>query len=213
MTVLNRLKSILDLAKPVIKDAPFADVIKLISRHDVIPFDVNDIAHLALLDRIDQAMKACVARVRLEPIVTNRPNEAGNKIEKPLAEELKRAGLEVRDILNAKGKKQATGYPDLLVCHDGVLAYIECKTYSAKSINSGNRSFYFSPSESFKVTQTAHHLLAAFELEQIEVNGLKGRAPVSFKLTDLSGLTCTLKLEFNASNRALYDPKAVLLDG
>lgn len=213
MTVLNRVKTILGLARPVIKDAPFEGVIKLISGQDIVPLDVNDPAHLALLDKIDQAMKACVARLRLDPIVTNRPNEAGNKIEKPLAEELRNAGLEVMDILNSKGKKQATGYPDLLVCHDGVLAYVECKTYSAENRNSGNRSFYFSPSESFKVTQTAHHLLAAFELEEIKVKGVKGRAPVSFKLTDLSGLTCTLKLEFNASNRALYDPKAVLRDG
>ena len=203
----------LGLARPAIEDAPFGAVIKLISGHDILPLDINDPQQKALVDRVDRAMQACVARVRTEPIVTNRPNEAGNKIEKPLAEELERAGLEVRDILNASGKKQATGYPDLLVCHDGVLAYIECKTYSDKARASTNRSFYFSPSASFKVTETAHHLLAAFELEVIEVDGVKGRSPLAYKLTDLSGLTCTLKLEFNASNRTLYDQKVIIREG
>lgn len=213
MAILDRVKTMLGLARPVIRDAPFSGVIKLISGQEVLPIDVADPRQIELLNRIDQAMQSCVARVRREPIVTNRPNEAGNKIEKPLAEELERAGLEVRDILNARGKKQATGYPDLLVCHDGVLAYVECKTYSAKNENSANRSFYFSPSDSFKVTETAHHLLAAFELEVVEIDGEKGRAPSAYKLTDLSGLGCTLKLEFNASNRALYDQNAILLEG
>jgi hypothetical protein len=86
--------------------------------------------------------------------------------------------------------------------------YLEIKTYSPKTENSSQRTFYISPSEDFKVSRDGYHLLLAFSTEEIEegVYSLSG-----FKLLDLFSLECQLKLEFNASNKDLYNSDAGLI--
>lgn len=77
------------------------------------------------------------------------------------------------------------------------------------------RSFYLSPSESFKVSYSARHLLLAFGMSAETVPGSQDSLyrPRSFKLIDLYDLLCDVKYEFNSDNKRLYAPNLVLLEG
>ncbi len=77
------------------------------------------------------------------------------------------------------------------------------------------RSFYLSPSESFKVSVDARHLLLAFGMEASSVPGSRDSSyiPISYKLIDLHDLLCDVKYEFNSDNRRLYAPSMMLLHG
>jgi len=77
------------------------------------------------------------------------------------------------------------------------------------------RSFYLSPSESFKVSRDARHLLLAFGMEASAIPGSRNSSytPRSFKLVDLHDLLCDVKYEFNSDNRRLYSPSMVVLKG
>ena len=75
-------------------------------------------------------------------------------------------------------------------------------------MKSSQRTFYVSPSQDFKVTRDAYHLLLAFSTEEVE-EGLYSLT--GFKLLDLYGIECNLKLEFNASNKDLYSEESGLV--
>ena len=77
------------------------------------------------------------------------------------------------------------------------------------------RSFYLSPSESFKVSVDARHLLLAFGMEASPIAGSRDSfyIPKSYKLIDLHDLLCDVKYEFNSDNRRLYAPSMLLLQG
>ena len=77
------------------------------------------------------------------------------------------------------------------------------------------RSFYLSPSESFKVAVDARHLLLAFGMEATPISGSSNSTyiPRSYKLIDLHDLLCDVKYEFNSDNRRLYAPSMILLQG
>ena len=101
------------------------------------------------------------------------------------------------------GKTQRSGYPDLRVQHHptGTIAYLDPKLFSASSIKSSFRTFYYEPSlEHAKVTENALHLLIGFPHDG-KTNQWTFSTP---KLVDLSDLKVTLKTEFSASNRDLY---------
>jgi hypothetical protein len=77
------------------------------------------------------------------------------------------------------------------------------------------RSFYLSPSESFKVSVDGRHLLLAFGMEASPIAGLRDSMyiPRSYKLIDLHDLLCDVKYEFNSDNRRLDAPSMMLLQG
>lgn len=77
------------------------------------------------------------------------------------------------------------------------------------------RSFYLSPSESFKVSVDARHLLLAFGMEAEAIPNSRDSLyrPLSFKLVDLHDLLCDVKYEFNSDNRRLYAANTLLLEG
>jgi hypothetical protein len=116
---------------------------------------------------------------------------------------LNQAGLPARTPVTTAGNAQETGYPDVEITGDPP-CYLELKTYSAATVNTTQRSFYYSPSEHPKVTRDALHLLLAFELEKTERNGRTVFLPVHWKLLTLQDLEVDLKFEFNQSNRGLY---------
>lgn len=102
------------------------------------------------------------------------------------------------------GKTQRSGYPDLRLEHlpTGTVAYLDPKLFEAKSIKSSFRTFYYEPSaENTKVTEDALHLLIGFPHDG------KTREWTFAKphLVDLSNLTVSLKTEFSASNKGIYD--------
>lgn len=77
------------------------------------------------------------------------------------------------------------------------------------------RSFYLSPSQSFKVCVDARHLLLAFGMEARPATGSSDSlyTPKSYKLIDLHDLLCDVKYEFNSDNRRLYAPSMMLMQG
>jgi hypothetical protein len=92
---------------------------------------------------------------------------------------------------------------------------LECKTYNIKNIETTQRAFYFSPSEQFKITCDALHLLLAFQLERTERNGKNAFVPVHWRLITLQDLRVDLKHEFNQHNRNMYGSgaeKALIAD-
>ena len=176
----------------------FHEVIQEICGNVVIPLDERDAQDSALLQVVSHVAKDVCVFLRENPIISNRPNEVGNRIEP-----------HVRDFFNHIPGYRASvplgkiaGYPDILV-EEGTdrYTYIECKTYNARSLGSTFRSFYFSGSESFKVAHDARHLVVGFEI--IEVVETKYR-PVGFKIVDACNLPCTLKQEWNSNNKLLY---------
>jgi hypothetical protein len=93
--------------------------------------------------------------------------------------------------------------------------YLECKIFAHGTANTTMRSFYLSPSESFKVSLDARHLLLAFGMVATEIVGSANSLyiPRSYKLVDLHDLLCDVKYEFNSDNRRLYTPSMALTQG
>ncbi|MBI5286749.1 MAG: hypothetical protein HY878_04060, partial [Deltaproteobacteria bacterium] len=93
--------------------------------------------------------------------------------------------------------------------------YLECKTYNAENIATTQRSFYFSPSDEFKVIYDAPHFLMSFE---IYVAGEAGRNHIykcnHYKILSLESLSLDVKYEFNSDNKRMYSGEAgaVILD-
>lgn len=156
----------------------------------------------------EEAARAVLNEIAEKPIHAKRINEVGNAVELLVLDALKKGGMNTGRPTPPSGRKKTAGYPDLFASEGDDYYYIEIKTYSPKTLRSSQRTFYISPSEDFKVTRDAYHLLLAFATEEIStgVYSLTG-----FKLLDLYGLECQLKLEFNASNRDLYDPSSGLI--
>lgn len=156
----------------------------------------------------EEAARAVLNEIAEKPIHAKRINEVGNEVELLVLDALKKAGMNTGRPTPLSGRKKTAGYPDLFASKGDDYYYVEIKTYSPKTLKSSQRTFYISPSEDFKVTRDAYHLLLAFATEEIStgVYSLTG-----FKLLDLYGLECQLKLEFNASNRDLYDPSSGLI--
>ena len=179
---------------------PFHEVIHGLCGHKVIPLDAGNARDARLLATLDGCLREVLLRLGREPIVSKRVNEVGNKIEPYFMDAVNtQAGYKAE----VPGGKSA-GYPDLLVTEDGEperYTYVECKTYNAESVNSGFRSFFLSGSESFKVQHDARHLVAGFQI--INIGGERYRA-TGFKLVDAYNLPCSLKEEWNPSNRHLY---------
>ena len=84
---------------------------------------------------------------------------------------------------------------------------LEVKTFAKKNYGTTQRSFYFSPTDDPKVTEDAYHLAVGFEMVR---QGNKF-TPVGFEISDLYGLLCDLKSEFNSDNRRMVDDSRILV--
>jgi hypothetical protein len=198
-----------ELTRPSRK-LPFKEVIHATTGYRVLPFLTNNPAHAALRQKILQAASLAGRRSRAEGIPAERANEAGNGLERFIRAALQDVGLDARVPRNRDGRAQAVGYPDVEILGDAP-CYLELKTYNAATVDTTQRSFYFSPGATPKVTRDAIHLLLAFELERQERDGSTRFVPVHWKLLTLEDLEVDLKFEFNQHNRGLYrDPKATL---
>lgn len=203
-------RALAELTKPT-KKVPFKTVLHATTGHRVIELDTNNPAHIALRGKILKAAALAGDRARREGISTARANEAGNHLEPFVRAALKEAGLEARVPVNSRGRAQTTGYPDIELTGEPA-CYVELKTYSAATAHTTQRSFYYSPSATPKVTKDALHLLLAYELEKIERDGQSVFVPKHWKLLTLENLEVDLKFEFNQSNRGLYDQGGATLD-
>lgn len=148
-------------------------------------------------------------------ILRPRPNEVGNDIEPFVKKALNSLNLNANVPTVSSGSKKATGYPDILFCFNNKPYYLECKTYNAENIATTQRSFYFSPSDKFKVIYDASHFLMSFE---IYVAGESGRNHIykcnHYKILTLESLSLDVKYEFNSDNKRMYSGEygTVILD-
>ena len=200
------------------RQIPYPQVIEMLSGRQVIPLDLDDQMDYELIDGLTSAIRECCETLNRDGILSRRANEVGNRIEKPVTDAINRLrnGLRAETPADERGRRRATGYPDLLITDRyGRHSYLEVKTYNRDNITSSLRSFYLSPSENFKVVHDARHLLVSFEIvnegarpdSQPPANLYK---PVHFKLITLDQITCDLKLEFNSDNIRLYDKQGVI---
>ena len=197
------------------KKIPFKEVILATTHHHVLDFDNHNAAHRELFQKISAAAGIALTNVRIAGLYSARANEAGNHMESFVRAALKDAGLKARVPITTAGEAQAVGYPDVEILSDPP-CYLELKTYNASTLNTTQRSFYYSPSEHPKVTRDALHLLLAYELEQTERDGKTVFIPTHWKLITLQDLEVDLKFEFNQNNRGLYGKdagKALLGEG
>jgi hypothetical protein len=203
------------MLKPV-KGIPLNIIIKSLSERTVIKFDRNNPADQRVLEQLERAIRICADEVKRKPIRRPRPNEVGNDIEEYVFRSLREVGLKPSAPTSANGHAKSTGYPDILF-HDaeGRPTYLECKIFAHGTDPSTMRSFYLSPSESFKVSLDARHLLLAYGMQAEAVPNSRDSLyrPRSYKLVDLHDLLCDVKYEFNSDNRRLYDHDLMLLEG
>lgn len=194
------------------KNVPFKEVILATTQHRVLDFDTNNPAHRGLLQQVTKAANLAAASARSNGLFSARINEAGNHMEAFVKAALREAGLTAQTPVTEAGRAQATGYPDVEIT-GAVPCYLELKTYSAETVNTTQRSFYYSPSETPKVSHDALHFLLAYELTKVTRDHRDGFVPVRWKLITLQDLEVDLKFEFNQSNRGLYgkDARASLL--
>jgi hypothetical protein len=106
---------------------------------------------------------------------------------------------------------QRSDYPDLRVVDVASkrVFYLDPKLYVAGSRDSSFRAFYFEPKVATnKVRDDAIHLIVGFEHERRERNG--AWKFTRWDLVDLSQFKVKLKAEFQASNRDMYRPEAIV---
>jgi hypothetical protein len=140
-----------------------------------------------------------------------RINEVSSHFENLLRELLDAAsGLSCDFPRTADGHVQRSGYPDLRILDRETkrVFYLDPKLYAAGSRESSFRTFYFEPKKSTnKVLDDAVHLVVGFEHEP----RTEGRWKFTrWDLVDLAHFQVKLKAEFQASNRDLYRPEAVV---
>ncbi|MFN3740596.1 MAG: hypothetical protein ACK4TF_08000 [Thermodesulfovibrionales bacterium] len=210
-----RLENIIKQMLTPLKDIPFNLVIEAMSGKKVIPFDFENLEHKELLSLLRQAALQTGKAINKTGILRPRPNEVGNDIEPFVRKALNSLNLKADIPIGPRGKKKVPGYPDILFWFKEKPYYLECKTYDAKNIATTQRSFYFSPSNEFKVIYDTLHFLMSFE---IYIYGESGRNHIykckHYKILSLESLAVDVKYEFNSDNKRLYsgEPGAKILD-
>jgi hypothetical protein len=196
------------------KQIPFKEVIQATTHYRVLDSDANNPAHVELRKKLLEAAALAGERAGKDGLQVARANEAGNHMEPFVRAALRKAGLDARVPANTTGEAQAAGYPDVEIT-GSTPCYLELKTYNAGTINTTQRSFYYSPSAHPKITRDALHFLLAFQLEKVTRDGKTTFVPIRWKLITLENLSVDLKFEFNQCNRGLYgaDAKALLAEG
>lgn len=199
-----------------LRGLPFHLIIKHLSGHEVLAVNPTTDRDRQLLAGLEEVIRQCAQRIIANPIRRARPNEVGNDAEPFVKNALAAVGFRVELPRGKSGATKAAGYPDILF-YDSFdrPTYLECKTNSAETVDSGLRSFFLSPSKDFKITMDARHLVLSFEMKRVPISNSRDSfyTPVAFSLVDLKNLTCDVKHEFNSDNQRLYDAKLVLLHG
>ncbi len=210
-----RLENIIKQMLTPLKDIPFNLVIETMTGKKVISFDFKDSDHKKVLDLLRQTALISGKAINKMGILRPRPNEVGNDIEPFIKNALNSLKLNADVPTGPSGNKKTTGYPDILFWFNKKPYYLECKTYNIENIGTTQRSFYFSPSDEFKVIYEAPHFLLSFE---IYVAGEKGRNHIykckHYKILSLESLSLDVKYEFNSDNKRMYSGRegTIILD-
>jgi len=211
----NRLENVIKQMLNPLKDIPFNLVIESLTGQKVVPYDSNDPTDQELLNLLKDVAILGANKINKSGIESARANEVGNYIESYVKQALHEYSLNPDTPAGKSGKKKSTGYPDLIFFYKDNPYYLECKTYNLKNVDTTQRSFYFSPSDDFKVIYDTHHFVISYEMY---VDSRRGNKNVykcrHYKILSLESLSLDVKYEFNSDNRRMYSDGhgAILLD-
>lgn len=212
---INRLENVIKQMLTPLKDIPFNLVIESMTGRKVISFDFKNPEHKQVLSLLKHAALNAGKTINKTGISRPRPNEVGNDIEPYVKKALNSLNLKADVPSCSSGNKKSTGYPDILFWFNEKPYYLECKTYNAENLTTTQRSFYFSPSDEFKVIYDAPHFLMSYE---IYVDGESGGKHIykcrHYKILSLESLSLDVKYEFNSDNKRMYSGKSgtIILD-
>ena len=193
---------------------PFAEVVRAATGKQLLPLNPTNAADREILAKIGKAMDEVMRKLNATngPVQEKRRiNEVSALFEAAMKAELNAIkGFECDYPKLASGARQRSGYPDLRLVDkkSGRVLYLDPKLFERGSRTSSLRTFYFEPKrETNKILDDAHHLVVGFEHD--------GKADGAWKflgweLVDLANFRVKLKAEFQASNRDLYWPEAVV---
>jgi len=214
---IMRLETVIKQMLQPLKDIPFNLVIEAMTGKKVISFDFTKQDHKEVLELLKKAAINAGKEINKSGILRPRPNEVGNDIEPYVRKALKDLRLNADIPTGPSGHKKATGYPDIIFWYKDNPYYLECKTYNKKNIDTTQRSFYFSPSDEFKVVYDAPHFILSFE---IYIAGQKGTKHIykckHYKILSIESLSLDVKYEFNSDNKRMYsgeDGTIILAEG
>ena len=193
---------------------PFAEVVKAATGRQVLAMNLTNAVEREVLAKIGRAMDA----VLLQLNATNSParqkrriNEVSALFENAMQGELNAVEGFACDFPKlASGARQRSGYPDLRLVDkkSGRVLYLDPKLFERGGRASSLRTFYYEPKrETNKILDDAHHLIVGIEHD--------GKADgawqfLGWELVDLSNFRVKLKAEFQAGNRDLYRPEAIV---
>lgn len=185
----------------------FSQVVESSSGKKVIPFNKETPSHSVALEQIKVAInKAIITLNKADSPIKKlrRINEASRYFEDILLIEIaKHPELSCTIPVNAQGKVQRSGYPDMRIEHttSKTVFYLDPKLYEKTSRSSSFRTFYYEPkTRTIKIQDDAVHLLLG-----ISHDGNDGDwSFLDWELVDLSKFKVRLKAEFQASNKDLY---------
>jgi hypothetical protein len=191
----------------------FAEVVEAATGRKVIPLSRSNAVDQALVAKIGRALDDVLKELNApgSPVRQKRRiNEVSSLFEDGIKAALNKVpGFECDFPKLADGGHQRSGYPDLRLFDKATrrVVYLDPKLFERGSRGSSFRTFYFEPKrETNKILDDAHHLIVGFEHD-----GRTGEWKfMDWELVDLAEFRVKLKAEFQASNRDLYKPEAVV---
>lgn len=193
---------------------PFAKVVEVTSGNKVVPVDPNDPVDAAMIQRVGEVMEEVLSEVNEpdHPIHrVGRINEVSGHLEDIMMDKLNESpGWACEFPLTAAGRVQRAGYPDLRLTHEesGRIYYLDPKLHREGSEQSTFRTFYFEPKrETNKINDDAAHIIIGVSHAGREEGNWSF---TGWNLVDLAEFQVRLKAEFQASNRDLYRPEAII---
>lgn len=204
----KKLENVIKQMLQPLKNIPFNLVIEAMTGKKVISFNFTKQEHMDVLELLKQSAINAGEEINKTGILRPRPNEVGNDIEPYVRNALNLLRLNPDIPTVPSGHKKAMGYPDVIFWYKNNPYYLECKTYNIKNIDTTQRSFYFSPSDKFKVIYDAPHFIISFETY---VAGEKGDKHIykckHYKILSIESLSLDVKYEFNSDNKRMYSGK------
>lgn len=198
----DSIKKCISLANDL-KKVSLPDLVKATSGFEIYPLDLDNREQKQVFETIKNAASNFIRQAERSHAryQGNRANDVGKRIEEVFVEELKKTDL-TPQLLGA------SGYPDVRIeTTTGEIYFLESKAVSS-DVTTTFRSFYYSTGK--KIDTNGHHLLIAWIISE---ESPKYWRVNSWKLIDLFYLQLSTKLEFNASNRELYQPGLTLAEG
>lgn len=173
--------------------------------------DADLIEDLSTIARIitNRYYKDPITRDTYKSIVGKEPNAfRPNEVGRILEYEIYNTPKKFKVISEVQPLKQV-GYPDVKIIEKtGRISFVDIKATTRPDVGSP-RDFYYSTKEKTlkKINSDGFHLLLGFIIKEIEPEKF---ITIGWKLVDLSKIKVSIKAEFNADNREIYKPEAII---